>query len=75
MNTAQSFGTVNSSAGWGTFSGMTTQTSYVPVNYNCSITLQVDISNRISGYEYNGNIGGCGGYIRRLNRYRKANGG
>jgi hypothetical protein len=75
VNTAQSFGTVTANGGWGTYSGTTTSTSYVPISYNCSITVQVDTADRISGYQYNGNLGGCGAYIKRLNRYRKTHHG
>lgn len=75
VNTAQTFGTVAANRGWGSYSGTTTSTSYVPVSYNCSITLQVDMTDRVSGYQYNGNIGGCGAYIKRLNRYRKGHRG
>lgn len=74
-NTAQSFGTVAANGRWGTYSGTTTSTSYVPISYNCSITVQVDMTDRISGYQYNGNLGGCEPYIKRLNRYRKTHRG
>ena len=35
-------------------------------DYNCSITVEVDSSERIIGYQYSGNIGGCQGYSKAL---------
>jgi hypothetical protein len=70
-----SYGTVSGPGGFGSFSSTSSQTSFVPVHYNCSITLRVDSTNVVTGYNYEGNLGGCGSYIKRLNQYRKLNGG
>jgi hypothetical protein len=72
---SQAYGTISTSKGWGAYSGMTAQTSYVPVNFNCSITLQINEANTVVSYQYSGNLGGCKGYIRSLNAYRKGQGG
>lgn len=70
----QSYGTVATPRGFGSFSTTTMQTSMVPVSYNCSITLQVDANNIVTGYNYEGNLGGCRTYIQRLKKYRKQTG-
>ena len=52
--------------GYGTYSG--TSTTYVPttVNYNCTITVEVDRRMRIVRHEVEGNIGGCERYASAL---------
>ena len=45
-------------------------TTYMPTsyNYNCTIKVEVDAQNRIVGYNYDGNIGGCQGYSKALKK-------
>jgi hypothetical protein len=52
----------------GTVSINTTTTSMVPITntYYCSIELAVDSNNRITHYEWRGNMGGCASYANRL---------
>ena len=52
--------------GYGTYTG--TSTTYVPstVNYNCTITVEVDRHLRIIKHQLSGNIGGCGRYSSAL---------
>lgn len=52
------------------YSATTTGGTYVPVNYNCSIALEVDANEIIRRYQYNGNLGGCGSYIKALKNGR-----
>lgn len=52
--------------------GSTTYNQAVPVNYNCLIKLIADQDNTLRKWEYEGNIGGCAKYIRRLNDYYKS---
>ncbi len=42
--------------------------TYISVDYNCQITLEVDAKEVITGYQYNGNRGGCEPYIKALNK-------
>lgn len=62
------YGTATAFNRFGTTTAYGSSTSYVPmtVGYNCEILLEVDMSNRIRSYQYNGNIGGCSPYWRRL---------
>lgn len=62
--TVSTYGTYGST--FGTYGG--TSTSYVPqtANYRCKITVEVDSSERIRGYGYDGNIGGCQRYASAL---------
>jgi hypothetical protein len=53
--------------------GYTTYNTYTPVNYNCKITLVANPSGKLVKWGYDGNLGGCGPYIRWLNNYRKKN--
>lgn len=46
--------------------GTVTSTQAVPVHHNCHIKLIADPSDRITKWEYEGNMGGCERYIRRL---------
>lgn len=52
----------------GTYSGSTT--SYIPttVNYNCTIKVQIDRSNRILAHDFDGNIGGCETYAEAIRK-------
>ncbi|WP_298356022.1 hypothetical protein [uncultured Litoreibacter sp.] len=51
---------------YGNYSG--TSTTYVPttVNYNCTILVEIDKSNRILSHQFEGNIGGCERYATSL---------
>ncbi|HFZ1920620.1 TPA: hypothetical protein ACIJX2_000037 [Serratia marcescens] len=59
------YGTVGTTS----FYGTTTQTNAIPVEYNCKIQIVTDANSVIKNYNYDGNMGGCEGYIRRLNSY------
>ncbi|MGX8940139.1 hypothetical protein ACWWJF_05585 [Symbiopectobacterium sp. Eva_TO] len=61
------YGTVGNTS----FYGTTTQTSAIPVEYNCKIQVATDINGIIKKYNYEGNMGGCETYIQRLNNYFK----
>jgi hypothetical protein len=50
--------------------GTTTSTQAIPMNFNCTIKIIVN-SGRIKTWEYDGNMGGCESYIKRLNAYLK----
>ncbi|WP_334028925.1 hypothetical protein [Burkholderia orbicola] len=54
------------------YTGTSTSTQYVPMNFNCDIDLAIGPGGFIQGYQYSGNIGGCSSYIKALNRYREA---
>jgi len=56
------------------YAGTSTATQLVPMNFQCEIDLAVGPTGTVQGYSYSGNIGGCEGYIKALNRYRKAAG-
>lgn len=43
-----------------------TQNQFVPVNYTCQIKLVANDSGVLTSWEYEGNIGGCQSYSRRL---------
>lgn len=73
-NTTTSYGTFNTAYNFGNYSKTTTGTSYLPVSYNCTVTVAVDSSDRIQRTQYEGNLGGCEPYIKRLNAFRKARG-
>lgn len=66
--TATTYGNVYSGGVMGTYSQTTTYGTYVPVTYACNITLEVDSSDTIVAYQYQGNIGGCAPYIRSLEK-------
>lgn len=68
------YGTANVGSSYGNYSATTLGTIYVPVSYNCTVTLTVDSNERISDWSYDGNLGGCAPYIERLKNYRKAAG-
>ncbi|MCT9114719.1 hypothetical protein N6G02_01110 [Cupriavidus gilardii] len=73
-NTTTSYGSFNTAYNFGTYSKTTTGTSYLPVSYNCTVTVAVDSGEHIRQTQYEGNLGGCEPYIKRLNAYRKARG-
>ncbi|MBU9417146.1 hypothetical protein KTE23_11245 [Burkholderia multivorans] len=54
------------------YTGTTTSTQYVPLNFNCEIDIAIGPGGFIQGYQYSGNIGGCSPYIKALNRYRES---
>jgi hypothetical protein len=64
------YGTATAFNRFGTAHVVGNTTSFVPmaVGYNCEIDLEVDTADRIRSYQYNGNIGGCRGYNRRLSQ-------
>ena len=49
--------------------GTTTTNQAISVNYNCTIKLIVGKDSIITGYEYEGNLGGCQSYIHRTQQY------
>jgi hypothetical protein len=51
--------------------GTTTTNQAIPVNYNCTIKIITGTDGVIRSWEYDGNLGGCRGYIERLNAYLK----
>lgn len=48
------------------FSGSTTSTTFVPVNYNCTIQLATDKDGTIKSWQWSGNMGGCMRYANAL---------
>ncbi|WP_186426354.1 hypothetical protein [Cupriavidus metallidurans] len=72
---SQTYGNFNVSNGYrnayGNYSSTTYNTTMVPVNYNCTITLELDRDAIIRRGSYQGNLGGCTPYIKSLNRYRE----
>lgn len=48
------------------YSATTMSSTPVTMNFQCHITLQVDSSNVVRRYQYEGNLGGCQPYIRAL---------
>lgn len=61
-------GSVGTGMTYRPFSATTYGGTYVPVNYNCEIILEVDSNDIIKRYQYNGNLGGCGPYIKALKK-------
>ncbi|WP_369326529.1 hypothetical protein AB6N01_20610 [Alcaligenes nematophilus] len=53
----------------------TTSTAYMPVSYYCSISLEVSESGLIVGHQYDGNLGGCSGFINALKPVADRRGG
>ena len=47
-------------------SGLTTSTTYLPVNYNCTIDLGASANGVVKNYHWTGNIGGCSHYADAL---------
>lgn len=64
------FGTVGTTPF--SYTGTSASTQYVPLNFNCDIDLAIGPAGFVQGYQYSGNLGGCGAYIKALNRYRKS---
>jgi hypothetical protein len=62
------FGTATATGPLGTTTAYGTSTAYVPVTVraNCKIELEVDISDRIKSFQYDGNRAGCIRFNRRL---------
>ncbi|CAN7419450.1 hypothetical protein [Paraburkholderia terricola] len=54
------------------YSGTTTTTQYMPVQYHCNIDLQISDAGLVVGGEFEGNLGGCSHYIKAMNAYRKS---
>jgi hypothetical protein len=65
--TSQTTGYVGTTPVYGT----TTTTQAIPVNYSCTIKIIVGADSVIRTWEYDGNLGGCSGYIQRVNEYVK----
>lgn len=61
----------NGTVGMSPVYGTATTNQMVPVSYNCTIKLAVGEDRVIKHWEFDGNLGGCEGYIRRLNDYLK----
>jgi hypothetical protein len=55
-----------------TYAATTNSSVPVVMNFNCNIALQVDSSNVIRRYQYEGNLGGCEPYIKALNKKKSA---
>ncbi len=66
--TTTTTGSFGAGSGFAPYSATTTGGTFVPVNYNCQITLAVDAKETIIHYEYNGNLGGCERYINALKK-------
>lgn len=64
--TTTTYGTVNTNRGFGTYSGTTTGGTFIPMNYNCTVILEVDQNDIVRRYQYEGNLGGCASYIDAL---------
>ncbi|MBG7619367.1 hypothetical protein I5R65_07815 [Herbaspirillum sp. AP02] len=64
--------TTNGYAGVGSgftpYSSTTTGGTFVPLNYTCQITLEVDAKQIIQRYQADGNLGGCEPYIKALKK-------
>jgi hypothetical protein len=52
-------------------SGFTTSDQIVPMSANCTIKIIVGSNGLIKASEYDGNLAGCGAYMKRLNAYLK----
>lgn len=50
--------------------GTTTTNHAIPIEYNCTIKVIVN-QGTVKTWEYDGNLGGCSGYINRINEYLK----
>jgi hypothetical protein len=48
--------------------GTTTNTNFVPANFNCAIQLATNADGTIKSYQWSGNMGGCAPYSRALGR-------
>ena len=48
------------------FSASTGYTSYSTVDYQCNVKIVVDRNGTIKNWEFDGNIGGCDAYSKRL---------
>lgn len=51
--------------------GTTTTMQPVALNYNCTIRVIVGETRVAKSWEYDGNIGGCSEYIKRLRSFQK----
>lgn len=64
--TATTYGTAYTAGGYANYNQTTNYATMVPLNNQCKITMEVDGSDIITGYNYDGNMGGCSRYIRAL---------
>lgn len=55
--------------------GSVSYTEAVPMHFACEIKVGVNPDGTIRNWSFQGNLGGCEPYIRRLNSYWKARGG
>lgn len=66
--TTSTTGSFGVGTGFTPYSATTTGGTFVPVNYNCQITLEVDAKQIIQRYQADGNLGGCEPYIKALKK-------
>lgn len=64
MTTSSTSGMVGGTPVYGT----TTNTNWVPVNYNCTIQIATDSDGVIKSYQWSGNEGGCRQYANAISR-------
>lgn len=65
--TTNTYGYVGSTPVYGT----ATTNQPTSLNYNCTIQLAADSEGILKSWNYDGNIGGCSPYIKRLKEYTK----
>ena len=46
--------------------GTTTNTTFVPMSFNCTIQIATDANDRIKSYQWSGNLEGCRPYANAL---------
>jgi len=51
--------------------GTTTYNQVVPINNRCVIKIAADTDGTLKHWEYQGNMGGCNSFIKRLDSYNK----
>lgn len=64
--TATTRGNVYAPGAYASYRQTTNYATMVPMHNQCKITMEVDASDIITGYNYDGNMGGCSRYIRAL---------
>lgn len=64
--TATTYGNVYAPSGFASYNQTTSYGTMVPLHHQCKITMEVDAANTITGYSYDGNMGGCSRYIKSL---------
>ena len=68
-NSANTYGQVGGTP----YSATTGYTTYSNVEYSCDIKIIVDQDNIIKTWEFDGNIGGCDAYSKRLKPRKQSN--